>query len=231
MPWSRSCSSRSARWRSTVATSVSRTCGTAWSRRTSSFPPAEAMSPEEKAEIGEFAGAEGRHRRRGRGVLPLHRRTPRGHQRRDDLLGDQLRRHAKRGSTPSTAAELQGKADTLFKGESLRAMLLNAYGWWTVATIALWAGIAMVARGSAARDPLDPRLPSRGEGVGDHHEGAPGQRARSTPTQHARASGLSSGPLHGRSPPAGGLLLLAHCRHCQRCAPHRRRQLKWPPLP
>ena len=26
-------------------------------------------------------------------------------------------------------------------------MLLNAYGWWTVATIALWAGVAMVIAG------------------------------------------------------------------------------------
>ena len=45
------------------------------------------------------------------------------------------------------AAELQGKADTLFKGETLRSILLNAYGWWTVATIALYAGYAMVALG------------------------------------------------------------------------------------
>jgi hypothetical protein len=35
------------------------------------------------------------------------------------------------------AADLQVKADTLFKGECLRAMLLNAYGWWTVSTIAV----------------------------------------------------------------------------------------------
>jgi uncharacterized membrane protein len=45
------------------------------------------------------------------------------------------------------AADLQAKADTLFKGESLRAMLLNAYGWWTLATIAMWAGFAMVVAG------------------------------------------------------------------------------------
>ena len=29
----------------------------------------------------------------------------------------------------------------------MRSILLNAYGWWTVATIALWAGIAMVIAG------------------------------------------------------------------------------------
>jgi len=51
------------------------------------------------------------------------------------------------GLDPDVAAELQGKADTLFKGETLRSILLNAYGWWTVATIALFAGYAMVALG------------------------------------------------------------------------------------
>jgi hypothetical protein len=53
------------------------------------------------------------------------------------------------GLDPKVAAELQGKADTLFKGETLRSILLNAYGWWTVATIALWAGIAMLIAGAA----------------------------------------------------------------------------------
>ena len=38
-------------------------------------------------------------------------------------------------------------AETVFKGETLRSILLNAYGWWTVASIALWAGIAMVLAG------------------------------------------------------------------------------------
>ena len=38
-------------------------------------------------------------------------------------------------------------ADTLFKGETLRSILLNAYGWWTVSTIAVFAGYAMVIAG------------------------------------------------------------------------------------
>ena len=57
-----------------------------------SFPPAEAMTPEEKAEIGDVRRPDGRDGRSGRGVLPLHRRTPRGHQRRGDLLGDECGR-------------------------------------------------------------------------------------------------------------------------------------------
>jgi hypothetical protein len=46
-----------------------------------------------------------------------------------------------------TAADLQVKADTLFKGETLRSILLNAYGWWTVSTIALFTGFALIAAG------------------------------------------------------------------------------------
>ena len=51
------------------------------------------------------------------------------------------------GLDPDTAAELQAKADVLFKGETLRAIMLNAYGWWMVATIAFWAGWFMVIAG------------------------------------------------------------------------------------
>ena len=39
------------------------------------------------------------------------------------------------------------KADTLFKGETLRSILLNAYGWWTVATIAMYVGVGLIAAG------------------------------------------------------------------------------------
>ncbi len=35
----------------------------------------------------------------------------------------------------------------LLAGETLRSILLNAYGWWTVSTIALYAGYVMVIAG------------------------------------------------------------------------------------
>ena len=46
-------------------------------------------------------------------------------------------------SDPKLAAQKQ----TLFQGETLRGLLLNAYGWWTVGTYALYAavGIAIAA--------------------------------------------------------------------------------------
>ena len=51
------------------------------------------------------------------------------------------------GLDPKVAADLSAKADILFKGETLRSIMLNAYGWWTIATIALYVGYAMIALG------------------------------------------------------------------------------------
>jgi len=44
----------------------------------------------------------------------------------------------------ANVATLNGQRDTLFKGETLRSMLLNAYGWWTVGMYTTYAGIALV---------------------------------------------------------------------------------------
>jgi hypothetical protein len=110
------------------------------------FPPAEAMTPEEKAAIGEFAGA-----KVDTGVeAEAFSRYIAGHLEavNDGATYSETSGAARaEGLDPKVAADLQAKADILFKGESLRAMLLNAYGWWTLATIALWAGFAMVFAG------------------------------------------------------------------------------------
>ena len=111
-----------------------------------SFPPAEAMTPQEKAEIGTFAGqkvengiqAEAFSRYIGGHLEGINEGA---------TYSETSGAAHEEGLDPEVAADLQLKADTLFKGESLRAMLLNAYGWWTVATIALWAGFAMVIAG------------------------------------------------------------------------------------
>jgi hypothetical protein len=110
------------------------------------FPPADAMTPEEKAEIGEFAGqkvdtgaeAEAFSRYIGGHLVGINEGA---------TYSETSAAAREEGLDPDVAAELQGKADTLFKGETLRAILLNAYGWWTVATIAMWAGIAMLIAG------------------------------------------------------------------------------------
>ncbi len=42
-----------------------------------------------------------------------------------------------------TDAKIAGQVLTLFKGETLRGLLLNAYGWWTIGTYALYAAIGL----------------------------------------------------------------------------------------
>ncbi len=110
------------------------------------FPPLNAMTPQEQQQLGEFAGqtvdtgpeAEGFARYIGGHLAEVN----------DGATYSETSTAAREeGLDPKTAADLQVKADTLFKGETLRSILLNAYGWWTVATIALYVGFALIAAG------------------------------------------------------------------------------------
>jgi len=47
-----------------------------------------------------------------------------------------------------TDQKLQAQADTLFKGETLRGLLLNAYAFWQVGQIAKWGAIVAFAAGA-----------------------------------------------------------------------------------
>ena len=110
------------------------------------FPPLDAMSPAEQQELGTFAGqtvdtgpeAEAFSRYIGGHLAEVN----------DGKTYSETSAAAREeGLNPKTAADLQAKADTLFKGETLRSILLNAYGWWTVATIALYVGFALIVAG------------------------------------------------------------------------------------
>ena len=110
------------------------------------FPPLEAMSPAEQQELGTFAGqtvdtgpeAEAFSRYIGGHLAEVN----------DGKTYSETSAAAREeGLDPKTAADLQVKADTLFKGETLRSILLNAYGWWTVATIALYVGFGLIVAG------------------------------------------------------------------------------------
>jgi ABC-type antimicrobial peptide transport system permease subunit len=110
------------------------------------FPPYDAMTPQEQAAVGTFAGqqvdtgpeAEAFSRYIAGHLAEVNE---------GKTYSETSAAARQEGLDPNTAAELQAKADVLFKGETLRSILLNAYGWWTVATLALWAGIAMVLAG------------------------------------------------------------------------------------
>lgn len=111
-----------------------------------SFPPAQAMTAEERAEVGEYAGqkvdtgveAEAFSRYIGGHLESINEGA---------TYSETSAAAREEGLDPDVAAELQGKADALFKGETLRSILLNAYGWWTAATIAVYAGYVMIAVG------------------------------------------------------------------------------------
>lgn len=111
-----------------------------------SFPSRDAMTAQEREEIGEFAGervdtgpeAEAFSRYIGGHLAQVNE---------GQTYAETSAAARQEGLDPETAAELQGKADTLFRGETLRAILLNAYGWWTIATIAMFVGSAMVLAG------------------------------------------------------------------------------------
>jgi hypothetical protein len=110
------------------------------------FPPLDAMTPEEQQTVGSFAGqlvdngpaAEAFSRYIGGHLAEVN----------DGKTYSETSSAARAdGLDADTAAELSGKADTLFKGETLRSILLNAYGWWTVATIAMYVGVGLIAAG------------------------------------------------------------------------------------
>jgi hypothetical protein len=113
-----------------------------------SFPPLSGMTAAEQASVGQYAGqlvdtgpeAEAFSRYIGGHLAEVNG---------GKTYSETSSAARADGLDPKTAADLSAKADTLFKGETLRSILLNAYGWWTVATIALYAGIFMVLAGIA----------------------------------------------------------------------------------
>ena len=110
------------------------------------FPPYEAMTADEQQTVGAFAGeqvdtgpeAEAFSRYIGGHLAEVNS---------GKTYAETSAAAREEGLDAQTAAELQEKADTLFKGETLRAILLNAYGWWTVATIAVYVGIGLIIAG------------------------------------------------------------------------------------
>jgi hypothetical protein len=112
------------------------------------FPPYDAMTDEEKQEVGSFAGQQVTD-----GVqAEAFARYIAGHLvaiNEGQTYSETSAAARAEGIPADQAAELQAKADTLFKGETLRAILLNAYGWWTVSTIAIYAGYVMIVAGIA----------------------------------------------------------------------------------
>lgn len=111
------------------------------------FPPLEAMTPEEKNLVGDFAGMkviDGPSAEAFSDYIGLHLEETN-----DGKTYSETSSEARaEGLSEKEAAELSGMADSLFKGETLRAMLLNAYGWWTVSSLVIFAGYGLIAAGA-----------------------------------------------------------------------------------
>jgi hypothetical protein len=110
------------------------------------FPPFAAMTPAEQQEVGTFAGQQvvnGPQAEAFSRYIAGHLLAVNG----GKTYSETSAAARVEGLDPAVAADLQVKADTLFKGETLRSIMLNAYGWWTVSTIAFFAGLFMVLAG------------------------------------------------------------------------------------
>lgn len=62
-------------------------------------------------------------------------------------MGTVINEAKKKGASEEEIAKLQKIRDSLFQGDTLRGILLSAYGWWFVGSIAMWAGIGMAILG------------------------------------------------------------------------------------
>lgn len=122
------------------------------------FPPADAMTAQESAEVGTFAGEEvdtGTEAEAYSRYIGIHLNDIGGGMTYAELGGVQRELEADIESASASAvpqleeelASITAQRETVFKGETLRAILLNAYGWWMVGQITLFAGIGLVVVG------------------------------------------------------------------------------------
>lgn len=124
------------------------------------FGPTSEMTPEEKAIVGEFGGQKvdtGTEAEAYSRYIGLHVQEIGGGKTYSELGGPlfaleaQIEEATAAGKdTVAMEEELAGlraQRDTVFKGETLRAILLNAYGWWTVGQITFFAGVGAVIAG------------------------------------------------------------------------------------
>lgn len=127
------------------------------------FPPAESLLEEGRDDIARFGGVQvttGEHAQAYASFIDGHIQNIAGGQTYADLGGpERVARaavaEAEAAGAPEAelaelraeSAQISGQRDTLFKGETLRGLLLSAYAWDTIGQI---AGIAAVAAFAAA---------------------------------------------------------------------------------
>ena len=81
--------------------------------------------------------------------INVHLQKVAGGQTYSQVSGALIAEQAKANPDAKVVATLTGQRTTLFMGETLRGLLLNAYGWWTVGQYALYAAIGLVVAAGA----------------------------------------------------------------------------------
>lgn len=76
--------------------------------------------------------------------INVHLQKVAGGQTYSQVSGKLIAEKAKPNPDAKTVATLSGQRTTLFMGETLRGLLLNAYGWWTVGQYAFYAAIGLM---------------------------------------------------------------------------------------
>ena len=113
------------------------------------------MTPAEKAVAGDFEGQKvdtGPEAEAFAAYIGVHLNDIGGGMSYSEASSDARAYAAEIGENPTEAqsAELAGKeglVQTLFRGETLRGLLLNAFAWGTVGTITLYAGYGLMVAG------------------------------------------------------------------------------------
>ena len=113
------------------------------------FPAADstaikALPPADAAAMTQYAGQQMTNGAQAEYVRePLHRGPPEGDRRRKRFFA---KLSAESLANPGNA-KLKAQVDTVFKGSTLRGLLLNAYAFWQIGQIALYAAIAAFVGG------------------------------------------------------------------------------------
>ncbi|EJZ87872.1 hypothetical protein QP400_08995 [Winkia sp. UMB3158] len=68
----------------------------------------------------------------------------------NEVSGEYMKLSADPKADPQKVAKLRELRADMFQGNSLRGMLLNAYAFWTMGTVAFWAGIGSLIVGAGA---------------------------------------------------------------------------------
>jgi hypothetical protein len=125
--------------------------------------PADALTPEEAEVIGQYAGERvdtGPEAKAYADYINIHLNDPEGSMKgltysEWGAVQGELRAQieATDSDDPALAdletelAAADSARDSVFKGTTLRGLLLGAYGWWTMSTLALFVGYGLVAGG------------------------------------------------------------------------------------